>query len=376
MNDKEAGVAGAVLRLVIVAAFLAGLPLLGGWAVPATVEQMAELPPRTQYVGPAPFSWIAFTAYSVFILVCVVPFVVRAARGGLRRQPEPTDEARRRAFPWWGWTGVALGAAAWVLAWTRFPWFALFQRHTFAPLWLAYVLVVNALTYRRTGRCLMLGRPKSFALLFPASAAFWWFFEYLNRFVQNWLYVEVEFSAAEYVLFATLAFSTVLPAVLSTREWLLSFGRFDRVFRSGLPVRFGRPRAAAAAAILIASVALANIGVAPDYLFPFLWVAPLLIIVGVQTLCGERHLFSGVPRGDWRPVVSAALAALVCGCFWELWNYHSLAKWYYAVPFVHAIQIFEMPLLGYAGYLPFGMECVALSELMARPAGDTPAEQR
>jgi hypothetical protein len=51
------------------------------------------------------------------------------------------------------------------------------------------------------------------------------------------------------------------------------------------------------------------------------------------------------------------MAALACGVFWELWNYHSLAKWVYTVPFVQRWPIFEMPLLGYAGYLPFGLEC-------------------
>jgi len=52
-------------------------------------------------------------------------------------------------------------------------------------------------------------------------------------------------------------------------------------------------------------------------------------------------------RGRWRAVF-----------FWELWNYRSLAKWVYTVPFVQRWPIFAMPLLGYTGYLPFGLECV------------------
>ncbi len=35
-------------------------------------------------------------------------------------------------------------------------------------------------------------------------------------------------------------------------------------------------------------------------------------------------------------------------------------KWVYAVPWVHAFQIWEMPLIGFAGYLPFGVECAAV----------------
>ena len=61
--------------------------------------------------------------------------------------------------------------------------------------------------------------------------------------------------------------------------------------------------------------------------------------------------------GDWRDGGSWALAALGCGFWWELWNLHSLAKWVYTVPFIQRWRVFEMPLLGYSGYLTFGLEC-------------------
>ena len=79
---------------------------------------------------------------------------------------------------------------------------------------------------------------------------------------------------------------------------------------------------------------------------------------------GEQHVFSDLVKGNWRLVISAALAALFCGWFWEMWNYFSLARWEYAVPFVHRFQIFEMPILGYAGYFPFGLECVVIGNLL------------
>jgi hypothetical protein len=43
--------------------------------------------------------------------------------------------------------------------------------------------------------------------------------------------------------------------------------------------------------------------------------------------------------------------------FWEMWNSLSCPKWVYTVPFVSRFKLFEMPILGYAGYLPFGLEC-------------------
>ena len=45
----------------------------------------------------------------------------------------------------------------------------------------------------------------------------------------------------------------------------------------------------------------------------------------------------------------------------RLLHYLLLAKWIYAVPYVHRFQVWEMPLLGFGGYLPFGMECAAVA---------------
>ena len=67
-------------------------------------------------------------------------------------------------------------------------------------------------------------------------------------------------------------------------------------------------------------------------------------------------------------VIASALAALICGWFWEMWNFFSLTKWEYRVPFVNRFQVFEMPLLGYAGYLPFGLECAVIGNLLDRSA--------
>jgi len=124
------------------------------------------------------------------------------------------------------------------------------------------------------------------------------------------------------------------------------------------------PTAAAMAVLLLDAAGLLAIGVWPDYLFPLLWVSPLLIVIGLQTVMQERHFLSQVADGDWSGAVAAALAALVCGGLWEMWNYFSLAKWEYSIPFVQRFQIFEMPLLGYAGYLPFGLECLVIGDML------------
>lgn len=349
-------------KLVVLLPMLLGLPLLGVFLSGKPLAPYLEFPPRTLYVRHAPFSWWAFALYSLFIGSAIFPFLVRLTRPGV----PPPASGQPRCFPWWGCLAVILGCVSWILAWTRFPWFRPLQAHTFTPLWLAFILTVNALTFRRKGRCLLLDQPVRFLLLFPLSAAFWWFFEYLNRFVQNWQYVGVQFGPGEYVLYATLSFSTVLPAVMSTRELVLSSTLIQSNFSTFFSVRLRRPARWGALVLGAAAAGLAGLGVWPNYLFALLWISPLLVLVALQAMGNESTLLSPLSRGDWTGVLGCAVAALLCGFFWEMWNFWSLAKWTYHVPFVHRFAIFEMPVLGYAGYLPFGLECAVVSDLILK----------
>jgi hypothetical protein len=350
-------------KFIILATMLLGLPLLGVILNGYPLSKYLEFPPKTHYVQHAPFSGMAFGAYALSILAVVVPLIVKALQS-----PKEHREiiSGRKAFPWWGWLGAVAGVLTWILAWTRFAWFAEFQPHTFTPLWFSLILVINALALQQSGRCLMTDRPGYFLLLFPISSVFWWFFEYLNRFVQNWYYTGPEFSSQEYFWYATLPFSTVLPAVLSTRQWLFSTRWIHQRCSNFVSFTLPRPRLIAAGILGISAVGLAGIGVWPNYLFPLLWASPLLIIISLQTLMGERNIIDHMATGDWRLAISSVMAALICGGFWEMWNFYSLAKWEYSLPFVHCLKIFEMPLLGYAGYLPFGLECAVVGDMLDR----------
>lgn len=366
LNSSEIKeISNLFLQFVVLACMLLGLPLTGVYLAGYPVSRYLEFPPQTRYIYHTRFSWAAFAVFVIIILAAIAPLAVSGFQGYKKKPPKPTATASN-PFPWWGWIGVSGGIVAWILAWTRFSWFSPLQPHTFSPLWFSYILVVNAWSVRRTGHSLMTVRPAFFLLLFPVSAAFWWFFEYLNRFVQNWYYVGVDFSPLAYFWYATLSFSTVLPAVLSTKHWLQTTNWINLGFSSFNPVKLANHRAVAVCMLFLSAAGLAGIGVWPNYLFPLLWVSPLLILTCLQTLTKEPHIFSELAAGDWRGAVAAAVAAMICGGFWEMWNYFSLAKWEYSVPLVHRFQIFEMPLLGYGGYLPFGLECMVIGGMLEK----------
>lgn len=351
-------------------ALLLGLPLLGVLLTGEPLGRYLEFPPRTSYVEHEPFSWPMFTALALLIALVVGPILLRIVSTNLRsssstaQHPTLNTQHGRPSFPWWGWLGIGWTGLWWVLAWTRFPWMASLQEHTFMPLWIGYIVIVNAFTYARTGRCMMFHRPRYFLSLFPLSAAFWWIFEYLNRFVQNWYYVGVgELSSLEYLLRATIPFSTVLPAVIGTAELLTSYPAISAGLDRFKPVHLLPVKPASWVLLMLSCLGLLGIGLWPNYLFPLVWVGPLLLVLSLQGVSGRTTIVSSLVRGDWRDVWVPALAALICGFFWELWNWKSLAHWEYAIPFVHRFSLFEMPLLGYMGYLPFGLECVVIADL-------------
>jgi hypothetical protein len=363
------GIKRYFIQFPVLIVMLLGLPLLGVWVAGYPVSDYLEFPPRTRYVRHEPFSWLAFMLCTLIISACLTSLMIKVFKSHRNVKPESRPPG---SFPWWGWLGLILGMVSWIMAWTRQEWFAAFQPHTFTPLWIAFILVINGLCYRQRGHCMMLDRPAFFLLLFPLSSAFWWFFEYLNRFVQNWYYIGPRLSAWEYFWYATLPFSTVLPAVLSLRYGLISAPWLQQRFGHLNPLRIPFPKILAILTLALSAGALAAIGIWPNVLFPLPWVAPLLIILALQSLMDERHILSGPVAGNWTPAVAAAMAALICGVFWEMWNFFSLAKWQYSIPFVHRFQIFEMPLLGYAGYLPFGLQCALIGSLLEKM---TPADR-
>jgi len=359
---KPAPGPSAPLLVGITGLILVSAPLAGVWLAGQPLDGYLELPPRPAFSAAAGFSWTAFWLLAAFIVAAVAPFVWRLL---IAPASAPGPAIRRLAFPIWGWAALLCLAVSWTLAWTRFPWFESFQQHTFTPLWLGYIGVVSAITMQRVGSCLLTREPARFAALFPLSALFWWFFEYLNRFVANWRYTGIEeFDALEYAFFATLAFSTVLPAVTSTAEWLGTFPRLDAAFARWYPLRVPRPKLAAALVLAVTTLSLAALGVFREYVFPLVWISPVLLIICLQALGGRTTVLAPLASGDWRRIGSFTAAALVCGFFWEMWNYVSLARWEYSIPYVDRFRLFEMPALGYAGYLPFGIECATIAALV------------
>jgi hypothetical protein len=270
-----------------------------------------------------------------------------------------------RRLPSHAWLGLALVAVFWPLNWVldglRTQW-------AFFPLWLGYGLTVDGINVARRGTSLLTRSRWRYAGLFLVSAPAWWVFEAINLRTGNWVYVGREhFSDLEYALLASLSFSTVVPAVLGTAELFAGLGCIRRLrWRARLPA--DPPTLGTIFALGVAAFALLMAW--PRTFYPFVWLSLVSVLEPLNARLGNRSLTAWTRVSNWRPVAALALGALACGFFWELWNYYSYPKWVYRVPVLGFWHIFEMPLLGYLGYVPFSWELFALVHLAFGIAGD------
>jgi hypothetical protein len=256
--------------------------------------------------------------------------------------------------------GLVLVLVSWRISWSG-P--EPFRFHTFFPLWLGYILIVDALSLRISGSSLLRRAGWKSIGFFGISAPFWWIFEAANAALGNWVYeLPRDYSWLEYRVEATVAFSTVVPAVFVTSE-LVRLGAVRG------PVRWVTVAPSKNQLILISASGAAMTVLAlllPDLLFPFIWVGIFLLIDPVSHLLGGKSISGQVRHGRWDTVIVLFAATLICGFFWEMWNSRAMPKWRYELPYSEWWRLFEMPAFGYGGYLPFSLELFAIFAICDR----------
>jgi len=255
--------------------------------------------------------------------------------------------------------GLVLLLYAWPMAWFGNP---PLSEHTFFPIWLGYVLSVDGLVLLRSGSSLLTRSKAEFLGLFVASIPVWWMFEFANHFLDNWRYLR----SGEATWFATriegsASFSTVIPALFVTAELYATtrLGRHKWTF-----IRIN-PSDRKLIAIAVAGACLFLLSLAiPKYFFPFVWLGIFFLLDPINALAGQPSIAKQVAVNNWNTVVILFAAGLTCGFFWEMWNYWSMPKWVYEITYGDQYKLFEMPALGYGGYLPFALEVYAIYQCL------------
>ncbi len=342
------------------------LPLVASWfAYPDThlPPHFGEFPPLFVQHPPG-FNLAVFIV--VLLAEAAIALLLLFPQWFGFRGTTPAPQPAPARLPIWFWLGAVLTGFFWWLMWARVTPFGDLVYYAFTPLWWGFILALDGIVYRRSGGySLLASRPTTFAASVVVSLIGWYFFEYFDYFaLGNWFYPNSDkipaLSHTTVVLIFLLAYTTVWPAIFEWYALLNTFPKFAARYANGPKLALpGNLLLWAGLALIFAMVFF------PYPLFWVMWMGTLAVFSGSLIRLGIPTPFSELTRGNWSPMVLMALSALFNGFFWELWNWGSAHPtlpitnpnyWMYDVPYVNVIHICaEMPLLGYAGYLPFGL---------------------
>ncbi len=274
-----------------------------------------------------------------------------------------------RSLPRYGWVGVFIIALseAGPLAGVE-PFY-----HWHTPIaWTGYILVADAVVWMRRGTSWLRNNPAELLFLTCASVPLWVIFEMYNKYViHNWYYTGLPTDLLLRYFGYIWSFATIWPAMFETGD-LISCLRDRRAPADRVDQPFPRPLRAAGwisvaagalmliVPILLRATPLATYLAAPIWLGFILLLDPLNAHAGAESLLGDWH------DGRQARAINLLVAGLVCGLLWEFWNYWSGAKWVYNVPILPNLKIFEMPILGFAGFPAFALECFVMYAAVRR----------
>lgn len=245
-----------------------------------------------------------------------------------------------------------------------FPWWRITTWTT--PLcWWAYILAVDAWIYRRNGSSLLTARRDVFVIQCIFSIAFWCLFEAYNRVMPGWQYVNLTPHLPTRLLGYAVAFATIMPGMFLTCELLQSYKLFERARIP--PVRWSR--GALTASVIIGAVFCVAPPFFPEnargYLWAFVWMGWFFLLEPFNYRRGAQSIYRDWERGDLSRTLQLFAAGAICGVLWEFWNMWAYTKWIYIFPIGQDWKFFEMPLVGFLGFLPFALEYFVMFHFIA-----------
>jgi hypothetical protein len=210
--------------------------------------------------------------------------------------------------------------------------------YTYPIVWWGLLPIVDAYNHRRRGLSLWRGRARQL-------------FEALNLAAPQWRYKGGIDNVHAQALFGFIAFATVIPIMVEA-YWLVG-GPFC------LPQQFAAAfRKWRWAAIMIGLILAAIPFVNRVFWFnQGMWLAPGLMLLpfGKSPPCARTRRFVG----------AVAASGLIAGFFWELLNYWARTHWEYLI-LSTTPHLFQMPLPGYTGFIPFALTSMVVYEQQGR----------
>lgn len=235
----------------------------------------------------------------------------------------------------------------------------------------AYILFVDNVVYRFSGSSPAVSRTGQFAALALWSLAFSCLFELLNLRLGAWYYINQPSTLSTRWTGFAFAWAAFLPSIFVTAELLRAAGLFRGLRTKPLKVtpRLLRTFLAVGALLLLLPLA------APVTFWPLVWAAffflaePFTYSLGLPSLLREWE--GGLPGKTLR----LALAGLLAGLLWSLWNSAAGAQWGYHAKSSAGPQLFGLPLFAYAFFSVFALQAYSLYSLSAALSGGATWEE-
>jgi hypothetical protein len=233
-------------------------------------------------------------------------------------------------------------------------------------IWWGIIFLIDAVNFKKWGSSLIHSDHKHFFLvLFPLSALFWLYYEFINLTYPQWIYLGIVPGFWIRVALSVVSFSTVIPIIvelfwffigpvempkLSTRQTVIADSHAFPIFVTG--------------AIFTILPFFSNI----FYLNQMMWVGPAFMcapfLISPEANFGRRLSIKKFFAGGIG-------VGLLSGILWEFLNFWAGGKWQYII-LPESFRIFEMPVYGYIGFIPFAFSTILLylfakSYLPAKP---------
>lgn len=227
----------------------------------------------------------------------------------------------------------------------------------FTPIqWTGLILFLDGLHKRRAGRSWISDHLGEFLFLCVISIGSWLIFEWYNVYLKNWTYLNLPDSRLERYFGYAWAFATISPGmflIYLTLDDLIP-GK-DPDHPPQLPDKVFWPFVTVGAACLVVPLIWPS-----TWMTPLVWVGFAFFLDPIVGRMGGRSILSEFFTGHFRSMPLLFLAGLAAGLLWEYWNYWAISKWEYDVPYWGHVKLFEMPVLGFLGFMPFIIESYAI----------------
>jgi len=223
-------------------------------------------------------------------------------------------------------------------------------------MWYGYILIIDSMVYLLKKSSYIINKPRRMIILIILSTFFWLIFEFYNKYIPGWHYVGTTTEPRKCIP-CYFAVSTILPAVFETVELVKGFKFFRKTKIEKIKIHRSLPYIS----IFIGLISLILPFLHPSpYMWALIWTGFIFLLDPINYLFHEKSLISQLKSGKIKLLLSIFIAGYICGFFWEFWNYWAYTKWYYDVPILNEIKIFEIPFLGFFAYGFFAWELYAM----------------